>query len=277
VDKQSNGENAIGHAFVTSLDTSLLLESVAPGLWRGLADPQYEAGNGMFGGWTAALMLNAVLNDPAAEGSASAVNVNFLDRVPATGALVLRTERLSTSRSLSHWRCDVLQEGSEKVSATSTIVLANRRESDHHTEAKMPVAPPPETFSRVEPPPRFGEKMDMRLAFGAVMHNQTTTRSIAWEREMSGRPIDALQIAMLSDLGLPRVFYVSAGPRPSVTITLSTYFHATTAELSACGDDYILAEMIGTRIEHSTVGSKTNLWSRAGTLLATTEQLCWFR
>jgi hypothetical protein len=35
--------------------------------------------------------------------------------------------------------------------------------------------------------------------------------------------------------------------------------------------------MIGTRVERSTVGSRANLWSRGGALLATTEQLCWFR
>jgi hypothetical protein len=48
-------------------------------------------------------------------------------------------------------------------------------------------------------------------------------------------------------------------------------------ELAQCGDSYVLSDMIGTRIESSTVGSKANLWSQGGALLATTEQLCWFR
>jgi len=262
---------------VTSLDASFSLESVASGRWRGLADPRYEAANGMFGGWTAALMLNAVLRDPTAEGSPSAITTNFLDRVPSANTLALTTRCLAAGRSLSHWRCDVLPEGKDKIVATATIVLTNRRESDRFTEAAMPVVAAPETLAHSEPPPRFGERFDMRIAVGETFHNRSTTRSIAWERETSARPIDALQVAMLSDLGLPRVFYVSAGPRPSATITLSTYFHATTAELAACGDDYILADMIGTRIEYSTSGSRTNLWSRAGALLATSEQLCWFR
>lgn len=89
--------------------------------------------------------------------------------------------------------------------------------------------------------------------------------------------MDAVQLALLSDLGAPRIFFVSNGPRPSSTITLSIYFHATDDELAACADDYILSEMIGTRANAATIGSRKDLWSREGKLLATSEQLCWFR
>jgi acyl-CoA thioesterase len=58
---------------------------------------------------------------------------------------------------------------------------------------------------------------------------------------------------------------------------MSTYFLAAPEELAAVGDDYVLSEAEGTRIEHSLVGSRSRLWSRQGNLLATTEQLCWFR
>ena len=94
---------------------------------------------------------------------------------------------------------------------------------------------------------------------------------------MSGRAIDAVQLAYLADIGAPRVFYISSGPRPSATLTLSLYIHATPEELALCGDGYVLSDMVGTRIESSTVGSKANMWSQSGALLATTEQLCWFR
>jgi acyl-CoA thioesterase len=43
------------------------------------------------------------------------------------------------------------------------------------------------------------------------------------------------------------------------------------------GDDYVLNEATGTRGEHSTSGQQARLWSRDGALLATTEQLCWYR
>ena len=262
---------------MSALDASLALESAGEGQWRAVADPTREANTGMFGGWTAALLLKAVLDDPRSEGSASAITVGYVNRVPPGRALTLRSQRLGGGKSLSHWRCELSADGSDGICATASIVLANRRDSDQFTEVKMPEAPAPNTLPLFHPPASFGETMDMRIAAGANPFNQPTTRSLVWERETSGRPLDAVQLTYLSDVGWPRVFALGAGPRPSSTITLSVYIHAADNELAACGDDYILSDMIGTRVEHSTVGSRANLWSRSGALLATTEQLCWFR
>lgn len=58
---------------------------------------------------------------------------------------------------------------------------------------------------------------------------------------------------------------------------MSVYFYATEAELAAVGADFILSEVAGVRAEGSTSGLTMRLWSRQGALLATSEQLCWFR
>jgi acyl-CoA thioesterase len=102
-------------------------------------------------------------------------------------------------------------------------------------------------------------------------------RYLSWLREESGRSVDAVRLAFLSDVYAPRVFHISDGPRPSSTVRLSITFLAAPDELAAIGDDYILAEVEGTRIEQAHVGSHSRLWGPQGTLLATSEQLCWFR
>ena len=259
------------------LDESLALHVAGEGLFHGYADPSREANTGMFGGWTAALLLKAVLKDVRAEGHASTICVNYINRVVPGSKLVLRTHPLGGSRSLAHWRSELFLEGTNDVAATATVILAQRRESDRFTEGAMPEVPAPETMPIIHPPPTFGETIDMRIASPSDAFNQPTTRSVAWQREMTSRPMDAVQIVYLSDIGWPRVFAISPAPRPSSTVTLSVYIHATAPQLTACRSDYILCDMIGTRIEHATVGSKANLWSRGGELLATTEQLCWFR
>jgi acyl-CoA thioesterase len=259
------------------LDESLALRVAGEGLFHGYADPGREANTGMFGGWTAALLLKAVLEDVRAQGHASAISVNYINRVVPGSKLVVRTHPLGGSRSITHWRSELFLEGSEEVAATATVILAQRRESDRFTEGAMPEVPAPETMPIVHPPPTFGATIDMRIAAPAEAFNQLTTRSLIWQREMTSRPMDAVQIVYLSDVGWPRVFAISPAPRPSSTVTLSVYIHATASQLTACGSDYILCDMIGTRIEHATVGSKANLWSCSGELLATTEQLCWFR
>jgi acyl-CoA thioesterase len=258
-----------------TLEASLVIEPIEPGLWFARASPAYEASAGLFGGWTSALMLKSVLVDPQAQGSASAMTVNFINRVPPGSALHLRTARLGGGRSLTHWRCDLLAE--DELLATAAIVLANRKESDSHTERTIPEAPAPESVTPAILPGAFDTHIDVRQTLGDNIFNQTTTRSLNWEREKSGRPMDAVQVAFLADLGAPRIFFVSDGPRMSSTITLSIYFLATSDELAACGDDYVLSEMVGTRAEAATVASRKDVWSRDGKLLATTEQLCWFR
>jgi acyl-CoA thioesterase len=262
---------------VTSLDATLALRIAGEGLFHGHSHASREANTGMFGGWTAALLLKAVLEDTRAEGFASAICVNYISRVVPGRELTLRTRPLGGSRSLTHWRSELFLEGSEDLAATATVILTQRRESDHFTEGAIPDVPAPETLPMMHPPPRFGETIDMRIASGSECFNQPTTRTVVWQREMTGRLMDAVQIAYLSDIGWPRVFAISSAPRPSSTVTLSVYIHATAQQLAACGDDYVLCDMIGTRILHSTVGSKANLWSRGGDLLATTEQMCWFR
>lgn len=260
-----------------ALEQSLALQPAGEGAWRAFADPAREANTGMFGGWTAALLLKAALADPRSEGSASAITVNYISPVSPGAALILTGCPLGGGKSLSHWRCEVRDQASGALCAAASIVLSNRRTSDRFTEGAMPEAPAPHALPAFHPPPPFGDSVDMRVAGGANPFNQPTTRSLAWQRAVPASPLDALQLVYLSDVGWPRAFALGATPRPSSTITLSVYLHATTEQIAACGDDYILSDMIGTRIEHSTVGSNAKLWSRAGELLATTEQLCWFK
>jgi len=89
--------------------------------------------------------------------------------------------------------------------------------------------------------------------------------------------VDRQQLALLSDVRPPRSFFWSDGPRVSATLTLSVYFHGTDDEIDAVGDGYLLNEATGTRATASTSGQEARLWSADGALLATTEQLCWFR
>lgn len=258
-------------------DESLALTATAPGRWAGIASPRYEAVVGVFGGWTVALLLKAVLGEPEASGSPVSISVNFIAALPPGAEIIIDVTRLGATRSLAHWRCDLRLAGSDAVVATAIVIMANRRDSDNRTEPKMPEVPPPEALQSYFPPFAKNPPMESRSPMPPPPFNKPDSRTLSWERDASGRTIDVLTLALLSDLGAPRVYLVSPGPRPSATLTLSVTFLAGPDELAACGDDFILADMIATRIEQSTVGSRKDMWSRAGTLLATSEQLCWFR
>jgi acyl-CoA thioesterase len=262
---------------MSSLSEALTLRALAEGEWQGFADPRYEAGTGMFGGWTAALLLRSVIDDPRAQGTASSITAHFLKRLVPGSVVCIRTRRLGGSRSLGSWQAEMRLLDDDEIAAVATVIVAQRRPSDAFTEHAMPSAAAPETLPAFHPPGAFGERTRVCLVGGDALYDQESTRSLTWVRETSERAVDHAQLVYLADAYAPRIFFKSKGPRPSATITMSVYFFASDEELHAVGDDYILSEVTGTRAEQSTVGSRARMWSRSGALLATTEQLGWFK
>lgn len=258
------------------LSESLALHATGEGQWRLFADPECEAGNGMFGGWTAAALLKSVLIDPRVEGEASAINVTYVSRIAPKSDLIVRAQPLGGGRSVKAWRTEIFGDDGVGPLATANVVLTNKRATtSDFTEFTRPEAPEPETLPMVHPPAGFGQGIDMR-AWKYPFGNEDS-RYANWLRERSGHPVDHVLLAFLSDAYPPRIMGRSPALKPSSTLTLSTYFFATAAELAAIGDDFILNEAVGTRAEASTIGSQLRMWSRSGALLATSEQLCWYR
>jgi hypothetical protein len=50
------------------------------GVSRANADPHYHSANGMFGGWTTAVALQAVIDSADNNAKPSAVTINFVER-----------------------------------------------------------------------------------------------------------------------------------------------------------------------------------------------------
>ena len=256
------------------LDAALALEPDGEGRWRAHADADHESINAMFGGWTVAILLRAVLASAESDAQPSATTVNFVRPVAPGTDVTLTASRLGGGRSLEHWRAE-LHAADGELLATGLTVLAHRRETDAHLQFEMPASPPPEGLEQIHAPGPQGEQMEIRLVSGEW--GSGDTRGSHWLRDANGRALDDLQLAYLADQYAPRSFYWGVGMRPSATITLSVYFHATADELAAVGTDYVLNEATGTRGEQSTSGQQARLWSRDGVLLATSEQLCWYR
>ena len=57
----------------------------------------------------------------------------------------------------------------------------------------------------------------------------------------------------------------------------AAYLHATAEEIAALGDDFILIECEGRVGGGGASDERSSYWSRDGRLLATSEQLAWYR
>jgi acyl-CoA thioesterase len=261
---------------VSDLEEALSVQR-GDGGWQAFADPRYESANAMFGGWTTAVMLRAVIRSEDSAAKPSAITVNFVGPIEPGSNVRIRTRRLGGSRSVSHWLADLLAGDGGEALASAMVVLATRRDTDGHTQPAMPSAPDPESLGEAHPPGPQGMRSMIRPIHGSPPFGRMDTASSAWVRETTGRSVDRLQLAFLADQFAPRPYFWSDGPRPSATLSLSVYFHATDEEVDAIGDDYILSEATGSRGARSTSGQHARLWSRSGALLATTEQLCWYR
>ena len=260
------------------LDRALKLEPSGAGVWSAVADPKYESANGMLGGWTTAVALRAVTNSATVEAEPSVINVNFVAKIEPHSKLIIQTRRVGSSRAISHWMAELMSEDAPGTLATASVVLAERRPSDGHIDIHVPSAPDPDSLELLYPAPgTAGERCAMRPIEGFPLFDRTTTYSTAWVKEISGRSVDHLQLVFLSDFGAPRSFYWSDGPRPSATLALSVYFHATSRELAEVGDDYLLSEAFGTCGAWSTSEEHLRLWSRGGALLSSSVQMAWYR
>jgi acyl-CoA thioesterase len=254
---------------------SLAVQADGDGRWLAHADPDHQSMTGMFGGWTAGVLLNAIVGTSDGTASPSAMSVTYVGAVSPGDDVVVTVEHLGGGRSINQWRADVRSLTGDAPLATAVVALTHRRPSPPHLQLRMPSIGGPETGERVFAPSPQGDHSDLRVTSGEYLSGDS--RSTMWVRDVSGQPIDHLQLTYFADQYAPRSFYWGDELGPSATISMSVYFHATDEEIAAVGDDYIMNEATGTRGEHSTSGQQANLWSRDGTLLVTTEQLCWYR
>ena len=162
------------------------MSPVADGLWSAVADPGYEAPNGMLGGWTAAIALRVVVGSAGGAATPSAMTINFAGPIPPGTDVHIRTRRLGGSRSVSHWQSEMTASDSDDVLAYASAVLTERRDSDGRVDVEMPVARDPETCEVLHPPGPFGERVVMHAVDGYPPFGRPDTRSLSWVRDLSG-------------------------------------------------------------------------------------------
>jgi acyl-CoA thioesterase len=63
----------------------------------------------------------------------------------------------------------------------------------------------------------------------------------------------------------------------TTTLSLTVYLHATAEEIAEVGDDFILVECEGRVGGNGASDERSSYWRRDGKLLATSEQLAWYR
>ena len=272
------------HAF----DSALRLESTGRDTFRAETDPRYANQIGPFGGITAAVLMQSVLQHPERIGIPISLTVNFAAAI-ADGEYTLHTRAVRTGRSTQHWIVEASQAG--EVVCTATAVTAVRRETWCGTCVRPPAGlPPPEAIARLDGPgaPIWFANYDMRSIYGGypAVENypglppdfrEEDSRSAAWLRDRPARALDFASLTALCDAFYPRVFVKRRAVVPASTISLTIYYHADEAMLQSHGDAFVLGVAEGVHYRHGFFDQRASLWGPGETLLASTHQVMFFR
>jgi len=259
------------------LANAFRIEQIGTNDWTARADPNYESTNGMFGGWTMAVALMAIDDASDDDAEPSALTMNFVDKVQPGTELRIAVRPSGGSRSIGHWQAEVSAFNDHQALAFASAVFTKRKDTDGRLSVEMPEVSEPDLLDHFNPPGPHGQRCVHRPITGYPFYDRPDTLSTAWVKDLTGRAVDHAQLAFLADARAPRSFFWGNGPRLNATVAMSVYFHATPEELTAVGDDYVLSEAFGVRGAKSLSEDQLRLWSRQGALLATSQQLAWYR
>jgi hypothetical protein len=257
------------------------LTPVRPGRWTTTAGPEWSnPGGGLWGGYAIGLCIRVLEAEPEAVGEALSLTLTYAAGLPA-GELDIRTRRLRQGGSVGVWEVELLPARSDQVGVHAIVTMARRPNTPDFAFATMPLAPDPESLPSPQAPNEamrhYGaSSFERRTLEGFPPAPSGDSRSLAWVRSRRG-PMDKALLGMITDNSAPRAMYALGPTIMTTTLSLTAYLHATVEELAEVGDDFILVECEGRVGGGGASDERSSYWRRDGKLLATSEQLAWYR
>lgn len=260
-------------------DQAIALQSLGTGRYSGSTHTAWLNMVGPFGGITAALMLQAVMLHPDRLGNPVSVTVNFCAGV-AEGVFEVTAKPARTNRSTQHWLIELMQ--GKEVVITATVVTATRRNTFSSNDTPIPEVARAQTLQRALPPKLpWTQRYDMRSITGHLPtvwdDKEGDTLTQMWVRDVQERSIDFASLTAIADTFFPRLYLRRKTFVPIGTVSMTVYFHADTAELSALGSSFVLGQAKAQCFFNGFFDQHAQLWSEAGTLLATTHQVVYYK
>jgi hypothetical protein len=259
---------------------SIPVTPVGPGQWTTTAGPEWinPAGR-LWGGFVIGLCVRVLEAEPEAVGEALSLTLTFIAGLP-TGALDIRTRRLRQGGSIGIWRGGVFPAGSDEVSVHAIVTMTKRPDTAPFAFARMPAAAYPADPSRPQRSDNASQfaasAFERRAVKGFPPVVGEDSQSLTWMRSRYG-PLDRALLAVLTDNAIPRAMYALGPKVMTVTLSFTIYLHATAEEIAAVGDDFILVACEGGIGAHGASDEHSSYWRKDGKLLATAEQLAWYR
>jgi acyl-CoA thioesterase len=267
------GKNSM-HPF----DASLKLQAVGDGnaaVFRARTSDRYRNAIGPFGGWTAALLLQSVLQMPDARGTPLALDAVFMGPID-DGELETRVFVLRQNRTVGFWRSEVWQRG--RVCAHAQVTLSIARTGATLQDARFPQVPSPESlpvYVNPRTPVAWTEQYIFKPVSGLLFSRAESMDARLWLRDAQPRPLDALSLTAICDTPFPSPWIRLAEQMPVSTVAFSVYYRASQDDYAEAGAGFNLLDSRAAVMENGYVDQFTSVWSASGRLLAQTQQMLW--
>jgi acyl-CoA thioesterase len=259
-------------------DRALMLERLSSGELRGQTSDAYWNFVSPYGGVTAATVLQAILLHPQRAGDPLALTVNFAAPIQR-GDFWITTELVRETRSTQHWAMRIVQGDTRATLVSAIALFGARRNTWSLTEATPPPVMPPDSVPRLQPAAgmQWPYMYDMRYVRGRLMGENNDSITHAWLRDAEPRPLDFLSLTSLCDAFFPRLFLRRPRMVPVGTVSLNIYFHVDQATVSMHGTEPVLAVAQAQVFGGGYFDQQGQIWGRDTRLLATTQQIVWFK
>jgi hypothetical protein len=265
-------------------DRAIALNPLPGGHWRGHTSAEYRNMVGPYGGITAAVVLNAVLQHPERLGDPVALTVNYAGPI-VDGEFTIEVEVFRTNRSTQHWILRLVQGPERTPALSATAVTATRRPAWSGPEIGMPDVPPADSLPRAEidlAGVPWTARYDMRFVRGALSLDAAAPASAdshteVWMRDEPPRPLDLASLCSMCDGFFPRIFLRRPGFVPAGTVSLTVYFHADAATLATQHDAAVLGAARAQVFARGFFDQTAQVWSKDGALLASSHQIVYYK
>lgn len=260
------------------LDTATCLEALSETRFSSAGGGAYWNFTSAFGGWALALGYEAVQQAHPQTGLLASATASFLKPLPETG-LMIDTRTLREGRRTNFMRAEFSGEADPSALVfAADYVFSDIKDKPLDYACAMPqvIAPEEAPLLPSEPGPKFLSRYDQRVALGTPFSAQESPHSAFWVRDAADRPWDAKALLAVSDTPMPRTFFVDPTPYFGATVQYDLHVLCSAADLEACGDDFLLVEATSDRVYSGRFSQRARIWSRAGRLLAITNQLAFY-
>ncbi len=263
-------------------DTTATLMS--PGKYRVELNDRWWIGPGPNGGYTAALMLQAMtekvkeINTEGRPQPPRSLSVHFLGR-PIVGEAVIVVTVEHQGFATSFISARLMQEGEVKAKAMS--VFSAERSGPSFDQTKMPDVPMPEDgeeFDTAQAPVAvFTQYRAVPVLGTAPFSGGPKAETGGWMKLKDEQPMTAVLAAAMLDVWFPAPFVTLDEQAQAPTLEYTVHFPRELPLEGAEEPDWTLVRLTAEEGHDGHFSEDGELWSRDGTLLARCRQMALLR